>query len=260
MFNLFDVLIKPILIYGSDVWGLRSDLLDTIDNVFLQYSRCMLHVKATTNNIITAGECGRFPPSTYCQISALCYLNRLHTMESNKLAKKVFCDLVELDQQGFNTWATDALKLVNDLRLDPTNDKNELSVNCKRAIQNKFITTWNTHLQSTMLYPCLRTYRTIKYEYVMEPYLYIVKKSRYREAIARFRCSSHTLEIERGRHTNPKTPVAERKCGRCDVIEDEKHFLLMRDMNMEEREYFRKSLAFMLGLLVWTMKRKSPSF
>ena len=238
MFNLFDVLIKPILIYGSDVWALRSELWGTNDKVFLQYSRCMLHVKATTNNIITAGECGKFPPSTYCQISALCYLNRLHNMESNKLAKKVFCYLVELDQQGFKTWATDALKLVYDLRLDPTDDKNVFSVNCKRAIQNKFITTWNTHLQNTMLYPRLRTYRTIKYEYVMEPYLYLVKKSRYRQAIARFRCSSHALEIERGRHTNPKTPVAERKCRRCDVIEDEKHFLLMCDINMEEREYF----------------------
>ena len=111
--------------------------------------------------------------STYiiiCQISALRYLNRLHNMESNKLTKKVFCDLVELDQQVFKTWATDALKLVYDLRLDPTNDKNVLSVNCKRAIQNKFITTWNTYLQNAMLYPRLRTYRTIKYEYVMEPY------------------------------------------------------------------------------------------
>ena len=176
MFNLFDVLIKPILIYGSDVWGLRSELWGTIDKVFLQYSRCMLHVKATTNNIITVGECGRFPPSTYCQISALCYLNRLHNMESNQLAKKIFCDLVELDQQGFNTWATDASKLVNDLRLDVTNDKNSFFMNCKRAIQNKFKTTWITHLQNTELYPRLRTYRTIKYEYIMEPYLYLVKK------------------------------------------------------------------------------------
>ena len=58
-------------------------------------------------------------------------------MESNQLAKKIFCDLVELDQQGFNTWATDALKLVNDLRLDVTNDKKSFSMNCKRAIQNK---------------------------------------------------------------------------------------------------------------------------
>ena len=72
----------------------------------------------------------------------------------------------------------------------------------------------------------------------MEPYLYLVKKTRYRQAIAKFRRSSHILEIERGRHTNPKTPVADRKCSCCDVIEDEKHFLLICDMNKPEREYF----------------------
>ena len=37
MFNSFDVLINPILIYGSDVWGLRSELWGTIDRVFLQW-------------------------------------------------------------------------------------------------------------------------------------------------------------------------------------------------------------------------------
>ena len=98
-------------------------------------------------------------------------------------------------------------------------------------------------LQNTELYPRLRTYRTIKYEYIMEPYLYLVKKARYRQAIAKFRCSSHTLGIERGRHTNPKTPVADRKCNCCDVIEDEKHFLLMCEMNMPEREYFFQKIS-----------------
>ena len=80
-------------------------------------------------------------------------------MENNRLAKKIFCDLVELAQQGFITRATDALPLVNDLRLDVTNDKNSFSMNCKRAIQNKFKTTWITHLHNTELHPRLRTYR-----------------------------------------------------------------------------------------------------
>ena len=49
-------------------------------------------------------------------------------MESNKLAKKGFCDLVEFDQQGFKTWAMDSFKLVYDMRLDPANGKNVFSV------------------------------------------------------------------------------------------------------------------------------------
>ena len=219
MFNLFEVLIKPILVYGSDVWGLKSKLWDSIDTVFLQYSRCILHVKATTSNIITTGECGRFPPSTYCHISALCYLNRLHHMDVNKLAKQVFCDLVDLSQQGFITWATYALALADDLGLDITSEKNIFSMNCKEVIHKKFTDMWLANLQTSQLYPLLRTYKTFKSNYIMEPYLYLVKKPRFRNAIARFRCSSHTLEIETGRHTNPKTPFADRVCVHCKVIE-----------------------------------------
>ena len=33
------------------------------------------------------------------------------------------------------------------------------------------------------------------------------------------------LEIERGRYTNPRTPIEERVCVSCSHIEDEKHFL-----------------------------------
>ena len=77
----------------------------------------------------------------------------------------------------------------------------------------------------------------------MEPYLYLVKKPRFRNAIARFRCSSHTLEIERGRHTNPQTPVADRVWVHCKVIEDEKHFLLKCDINAFERQCFYEKIS-----------------
>ena len=170
MLNLFDVLVKPILIYGSDVWGIKSKLWDSSDKVFLQYARCLLHVKATTSNVITTGECGSLPPSMNCQIAALCYLNRLHHMDDNKLAKQVYCGLVELNHQGFNTWATDALRLANDLGLDISMEKNVFSTNCKQAIKHNFTSVWLENLQNTQLNPLLRAYRTFKHEFAMEPY------------------------------------------------------------------------------------------
>ena len=238
MFNLFDALIKPILTYGSDVWGFRSTLWGTVDKVFLQFSRCILHVKATTSNIITVGECGRLPPSTSCQISALRYINRLYHMPDNELAKKVFLELVQLNHQGFTTWATAVLKLASDLNLDITDIDNKFANDCKKAIRNRFISSWFTNLHNVQANPILRTYVRFKSDFVIEPYLYLVKKLRYREAISKFRCSSHTLAIESDRHTNPRTPVADRKCLICDVIEDELHFLLNCKINLIERNTF----------------------
>ena len=61
-------------------------------------------------------------------------------------------------------------------------------------------------------------------------------------AVAQLRISSHNLEKERGRHTRPKTPVANRICRRCQTIQvdDEIHFLLQCRPNMFELD--RKAL------------------
>ena len=147
----------------------------------------MLHVKATTNNVITTGECGRLPPSVYCQISALRYLNRLIHINDNKLTKQVYSNLVELSHQGFNTWATDALKLVNGLGIDISREKNIFSDKCKQDVKHDFTSRWLENLQNTQLYPLL-THRTFKHDYAIEPYLYLVKKHKYRQAIAKFHC------------------------------------------------------------------------
>ena len=60
--------------------------------------------------------------------------NRLHHMSNDKLVKKVYCDLVEPNDQRITTWPTDALKLVNDLGLD-LNDVQK-TIDCKHAVQS----------------------------------------------------------------------------------------------------------------------------
>ena len=61
-FDIFDTMIRPIITYGSDVWGLCKSGLHDLDKSFLNYIRCVLCIKATTSNIIVYGECGKFPP------------------------------------------------------------------------------------------------------------------------------------------------------------------------------------------------------
>ena len=52
LFDMFDTIIRPILTYGSDVWGLSKTGTDVLDKVFLNFARCTLSVKATTCNTI----------------------------------------------------------------------------------------------------------------------------------------------------------------------------------------------------------------
>ena len=102
-------------------------------------------------------------------------------------------------------------------------------------VQNEFIKQWTSDPRNTAVNPKLRMYRTIKSGFGREPYIDLVNDARYRIAIAKIRTSSHSLEIERGHHTNPKTPIQLRVCLLCKEVEDEKHFVLSCKKNEIER-------------------------
>ena len=71
---IFETLIRPILLYGSDVWGISSCNNDAIDKVFYQFIRCILQVKATTSNVMVISESGQLPPSVFSHINVLSYM------------------------------------------------------------------------------------------------------------------------------------------------------------------------------------------
>ena len=104
MFYLFDALIRPILMNGSDIWVYNKSGTQVFDKLFQNFAQCTLHIKATTCNPIVYDECGRFPPSVYCQINAISYYRRLLGMSENSISKSVFNGLYRLHLQGFPTW------------------------------------------------------------------------------------------------------------------------------------------------------------
>ena len=93
---------------------------------------------------------------------------------------------------------------------------------------------WKTSVADISMNPILRTYNLFKPDFKYETYLEVVKDGRYRHALTKFRTSSHTLGIERGRHTNNE--VNERLCAYCERIDDERHFILCCDVIDYERQ------------------------
>ena len=118
MLKLYEMLVKPVLMYGSDVWGYNKTALAQIDKIMLHYCRCILNVKASTSNIITFNECGILPPSVYSQISVSCLMNRLYQVSDNTVAKQVYNELCKLNSMGFDTWVTRVSDLTQHFYLD----------------------------------------------------------------------------------------------------------------------------------------------
>ena len=107
----------------------------------------------------------------------------------------------------------------------------------KSTVASKYTSEWLAKLQDLTNNPILRTYNLFKREFRLENYLSCVQNPQYRTALTKFRTSPHTLENERGRHTKPVTPIKQRLCNVCHVLE-EVHFLLECNMFTDESTAF----------------------
>ena len=72
----------------------------------------------------------------------------------------------------------------------------------------------------------ISSFNNLDINFKQSSYLRSMENTKYRNILAKFRLSSHKLNIEVGRHTN--IPRNELKCTLCNLndIEDEFHFLL----------------------------------
>ena len=130
-------------------------------------------------------------------------------------------------------WITKVNVLARNLNIDLNcTDTNLFKMYCKTIVKNDFTRRWAEELCDVDIK--LRMYRTIKHTFGRELYIDLVSDARYKVAITKIRTSSHPLEIERDRHTNPKTPVHLQLCQICKEVEDEMHFPIFCKKNEVE--------------------------
>ena len=57
--KLFDSLVEPIILYGSEVWGFEN--IQIMEKIHLTFCKRILNVRLTTPNHMVYGELGRCP-------------------------------------------------------------------------------------------------------------------------------------------------------------------------------------------------------
>ena len=248
-FKLFDTYVTPVLLYGSEIWG--YDYSPQIEQVHYQFCKFLLNVSGKTNDLAAVGECGRFPLYVMYFKRSVNYWLKILQMGSHRFPYKCYIMLNRLSEER-------AIKSINWVY----NIKNLLYrfgfghvwLNQGVGSTSLFLSEFSQRLKDCAgqnwhhdleLSARLRTYCTFKSMLEPEKYLTVVNIPKFRIALSKFRCSSHVLEIEKGRHES--IPVDERYCKLClknnnFCVEDEYHFLCIcptyRDLRREMLPYW----------------------
>lgn len=240
--HLFDHLIKPILLYGCEIWGptnfklpksqtedptcnynywknvqykfpIEHKFINNSDNAYeklhLKFCRDILGVNSKTTNAGVYGELGRFP--LYIDIIKQCqsYLDHLKSNTQNTILRKVF-DLFNNEAQ--NNRATNisnfSQNIENICRTNSDDPHNEYTPKTlKKTLQTRYKLLWKD-LVSTQESRTgkgnnkLRTYNKFKQWHGLETYLQLQSIKENQKAIARFRLSAHKLKIETDRYNS----------------------------------------------------------
>ena len=83
--KLFDTLVKPVLLYGAEVWGCENS--DIVNKVKLRFCKYIPHVHKSTCSNMVYGELGETPLHIDIKCKMVLYWARLITSKENKLSK-----------------------------------------------------------------------------------------------------------------------------------------------------------------------------
>ena len=61
----FDTMVVPILLYGSEVWGVSK--FKEVDKLHIRFCKYILGVRQQTPNLAVYGQLGRFPLYVICK-------------------------------------------------------------------------------------------------------------------------------------------------------------------------------------------------
>ena len=64
--DLFDTLVKPILTYGCEVYGMQN--YSVVENLYLKFLKITLIIKMTTNSSMVYAEMGHYPLAIYIKV------------------------------------------------------------------------------------------------------------------------------------------------------------------------------------------------
>lgn len=238
LFKIFDTKVCPMLLYGSELWGLEAR--ETIERVQYYLCKRFLNISFRANNNAVLGECGRYPLYIETAKRAIKYWNKILHMPTHRYVRKCYKMLYYLDSVGQHNWATEVKNIlcINGFgyiweEQFISNEKMFLK-EFSQCLRDQFEQKWREGIETSHK---LELYKEYKFSFTFERYLDVLKISKYRHIFSTFRLSCHCLKIETGRHRCIEKE--NRNCPFCIIpIEDEYHFLLVCNKYCDLRRHY----------------------
>ena len=231
--KLFSTYVSPIILYNVENWAILSEknilktdemqlfnmtFTSTTDTLHRKFLRYVLGLNNSTPNLALYGETGEIPLSLKGYRLMINYWKRLTTLPDQSLAKKALIENVGLR----TNWIRTIEKLLKTFKLIDVAD-NKFKKKTRENIDEFYVSSWKNKMRNENS-SRLHVYKTINCEFSKATHLDLPFP--LRKIISKIRCSTHSLEIEKGRHS--KTAPLERFCIICQdgSIENENHFLI----------------------------------
>ena len=248
--HIFDHTIKPILLYGCEIWGSIVPPKASVRNVSefklekaysnfeseklsMKFYKYILGVHKKATNLAVTGDLGRTPYFIDIVCSILKYFKRIEAMDAHSLLYQTLETCKKLHKNGKHTWYSGIEFIVNELDINLNMSLEQI----KRKLIQRSMRYWENQVieNAVIKRGKLRTYYTFKPIFKKEIYLRSIINRDVRKCFTQFRISAHQLAIEKGRHRNIK--AHNRLCKFCQTneVEDEFHFLIKCQKFSSER-------------------------
>ena len=234
--KLFDSLVKPVLLYGCEIWGSIAKSPKNVINKFVnKFYKTLLGVPQHTSTAGIHAELGRFPIFTNIQQAMTKFWFRLVTLPKSRLVSHCYWSLFNLNPRN-DPW-------FNEIKNIFTSTGQQFIWDCQASLSSfhpryisahiKYIcqTLQDISLQETNEKidneTKLKFFRNSKPSNKLPNYVKILSGRKKRSSLSKFRLGTLDLEIEKGRRKK-NIPRSERICKICNSKqpEDEIHFIL----------------------------------
>ena len=196
MFKLFDAMVVPILTFGAEIWG--NSYASEIESIQAQFCKDFLGVNSSVNDVIALGECGRLPLCIIYYTKCIKYWCKLLQMPDYRYPKNCYKMLLAQDNAGRTNWVSNVKSMLFRYGFgfvwvaQGVGNVNNFAHCFKNRLIECSSQNWHSSINES---PRCGLYKHIKSQLEHEMYLTLDMTLKFRHNLARFRCSSHKLEI-----------------------------------------------------------------